>query len=268
TLIYPNPVFRNWLIARIEIYGPDIYSEDLEGYIPVYRENLFILWNFETGESIVLNGFFEFTGDFGTAWSEDGQRVFIGTLDPITRQNYIETFHVDVLTELTGIQHVYSTPISSRQTLLEGFGSSDLLLIYEVLEDKQTLISISDVTNDKYKSRPFINQVGTFSDFHLAESEERRRELSCLFDQTLPAQVSVGGFAQVASSAVALRAGAAITDDVLVTLTTGTGFEVIRAPECRDGYRWWPVRLPDGTEGFVAEASTDEYFIAPVSPAP
>jgi hypothetical protein len=43
-----------------------------------------------------------------------------------------------------------------------------------------------------------------------------------------------------------------------------TSFDVIGASWCVDGYRWWQIQLDDGTTGYAAEASADEYWLEPV----
>ncbi len=51
---------------------------------------------------------------------------------------------------------------------------------------------------------------------------------------------------------------------VEVTLMpTGTTFTVIDGPRCANNYRWWQVRLANGTSGWAAEGDAANYFLEP-----
>jgi len=84
-----------------------------------------------------------------------------------------------------------------------------------------------------------------------------------------PARLSVGDSAKVLTN-LNLRTSPGIHDNWLLTMPAGTVVEVIGGPECEpygDGaYRWWNVKLSDGTTGWAAEAPIhgDYYFLEPV----
>ncbi|HEX2619726.1 MAG TPA: SH3 domain-containing protein, partial [Phototrophicaceae bacterium] len=55
-----------------------------------------------------------------------------------------------------------------------------------------------------------------------------------------------------------------VYNDVITQMPEHTSFDVIGASWCVDGYRWWQIQLDDGTTGYAAEASADEYWLEPV----
>jgi len=268
---YPHPQLPQWLFTQIYANGPT--TTDEEGYI--YSDNiaLLVLWNFQTGESMLLNSYLDFDYAFGTAWSSDGKRLFLRTRDDVNRIYQIETLYIGDLSIDSEIEHLYTTAIPKSHTILDSFGYSDLILTMDYIENSsERSIYITDVTQNQYHSQKFIQDIpALFSDFYLDASDTEKWHLSCLFDRTLPTQLVVGGVAKVAfreGTPAGWRAFPGITEDILAQVAEGTVFDIIREPECRDGSRWWQVRLSDGTEGFVAEASTDEYFIEPVVATP
>jgi len=83
------------------------------------------------------------------------------------------------------------------------------------------------------------------------------------------ARLEVGGAARVLSAV-----GLSLKDRP----TTGSGgaaevaqvppgmvFAVTGGPTCSQGYRWWPVALPDGRAGWAAEGDASGYFVEPVT---
>ncbi|NPA06590.1 MAG: SH3 domain-containing protein [Chloroflexi bacterium] len=84
-----------------------------------------------------------------------------------------------------------------------------------------------------------------------------------------PARLKVGDTAKVLTN-LNLRRTPGIGDNWIMTMPAGTVVEVIGGPVCLphgDGaYRWWQVRLPDGTTGWAAEAPIHgtNYFLEPV----
>ena len=84
---------------------------------------------------------------------------------------------------------------------------------------------------------------------------------------TLPSQVDVGDLARVTFTTgvpLRLRANPGLSAQFLQDLAEGTSFEVIGGPQCVDGFTWWNVQLPDGTQGWSAEGDDDTYFMEPL----
>jgi len=69
------------------------------------------------------------------------------------------------------------------------------------------------------------------------------------------------------SDPVRLRENPGKDGAVILSLATGTIFDVIGGPECAgNNWSWWKVRLDDGQVGWLAEGSdiTDTYFLCPL----
>jgi hypothetical protein len=62
-----------------------------------------------------------------------------------------------------------------------------------------------------------------------------------------------------------LRSAADLYSEQVTLMAEGTPFTVLDGPTCADGYRWWQLQLDDGTTGWAAEASPDEYFLEPAA---
>ncbi len=62
-----------------------------------------------------------------------------------------------------------------------------------------------------------------------------------------------------------LRALPAIGAGTVLSLNSGTRFEVISGPSCNSGFNWWRVTVvgTGGTSGWIAEADWSQYFVRP-----
>lgn len=70
-----------------------------------------------------------------------------------------------------------------------------------------------------------------------------------------PEAITVGFYAEVANTdniGVSLRGGPSTDNIRLELVPEGEAILVIGGPEEGSGFIWWQVRLPDGTEGWVA----------------
>ncbi len=65
-----------------------------------------------------------------------------------------------------------------------------------------------------------------------------------------------------------LRALPAVGTGEVQLLYGGNPFEVLAGPSCNGGFRWWRVVLDDGSTGWVAEGTWEEYYLRPVSNTP
>jgi hypothetical protein len=67
-----------------------------------------------------------------------------------------------------------------------------------------------------------------------------------------------------------MRSEALITAAIIQTNPTGTQVEIIGGPVCTPvgerAYLWWQIRLPNGAEGWSAEAQLNErsYLLEPI----
>lgn len=80
-------------------------------------------------------------------------------------------------------------------------------------------------------------------------------------------RLEIGGLGRVTSPyGVSLkdRPATGAAGSVEVTLMPpGTAFTVIDGPRCANNYRWWQVRLANGTTGWAAEGDAANYFLEP-----
>lgn len=58
-----------------------------------------------------------------------------------------------------------------------------------------------------------------------------------------------------------LRQAPGFQATTITHLEPGTRLTVVNGPQQADGYRWWQLRLPDGTEGWAVET-----YLKPVQP--
>ncbi len=49
----------------------------------------------------------------------------------------------------------------------------------------------------------------------------------------------------------------------ITQIAPGVQFDIIKGPVCADGYRWWQIRLDDGTIGWTADGDRNERWIEP-----
>lgn len=85
----------------------------------------------------------------------------------------------------------------------------------------------------------------------------------------VPSRLQVGQKARVVRR-LNMRSDASIHAAIMQTNSTSTQVEIIGGPVCtplgNSAYRWWQIRLPNGTEGWSAESPLNEasYFLEPV----
>ncbi len=78
-----------------------------------------------------------------------------------------------------------------------------------------------------------------------------------------PTRLTANGQAQVESSfGLKMRDAPTTQGNELVNVSLGEVVTIIGAPECAEGYLWWPVRLNE-QEGWMAEGNQNLYFLSP-----
>ncbi|MCD4685852.1 MAG: hypothetical protein K8S97_07940, partial [Anaerolineae bacterium] len=82
--------------------------------------------------------------------------------------------------------------------------------------------------------------------------------------------VAIGDTAQVTQygAAVRLRTAPALTATQLAELMPGTQMEILNGYFCSQGYRWWEIRLDNGTQGYLADSDPGGYWIEAVLAPP
>lgn len=120
---------------------------------------------------------------------------------------------------------------------------------------------VAQVQNGTLYTRPLVTlsaeSNASYVGVRFTGGEAEKARLSCLFDQTLAPQLAAGARGQVTftdGTPSRLRSDHYTDAEVITQMAEGTAFEVTGAPYCADGYRWLPLRLDDGTEGWAADA--------------
>lgn len=251
-----NPVYQEWVVLLMDNVMP------YENY-----SSIAILYNLVTHEAINLNTIINDVPATISQWSADGSFIAING----SSNHHILRFEPSVTT----IPAVHKTAPTTRFTtgaqIMDFLGVQDLLLISQVT-DNQLVYNIGQVQGGTFLSREFITFERTDSlkglahTWHLSADEAERHALSCMFDTALPTRLSIGTSAQVnaGDGNLSLYATPDVSASEIALLAQGTQVEIIGGPACVNSdhyYRFWQVRLADGTIGWLAEADSIQYFI-------
>lgn len=264
--IQRNPVFDDWLWIHFSARG---FYSTFDSSEPS-RADINVLWNFRTNEYISLNALVPdlwFSARF-MDWSHDGTRLVLYAVSQDLQNSYIVSFH---FTPDQGVTLIDRAVVENRtpQHWLDA-GS----LFFSIVQNYEggAAYVLGEIVDGEYRETPFFTLNGeqfqreSLGDWFMRADNAERDRLSCLFEWSLPTQLAIGDNPEVVSAeGLTLHSRPDRFSSAVQTLSQGTVVTIIGGEACSDGYRWWPVRLSDGTEGFVAEASTDEYFIEPVA---
>ena len=258
-----NPVHNNWAILTFENVQSGL------SYV--------FLWNLTT-EQLQYVPTISGVRISGVSWHPDGKRLLINGSTNSFIDVFISVIGFDpVLGAFTVLQQVsfgYDDEFRNHRPI-EWVGAGDIFITLDAnIDSLDANFHLSQLIDGQFYTTPFFtynDRTSSGDDWYFTGADQERWELSCLFDQTLPTQLQINMTARVAftdGTPSRLRSEPSVTGDVLAQLAEGTTFEIIREPECRDGYRWWQVRLADGTVGFTAEADAETYFIEPIPVPP
>ena len=128
-------------------------------------------------------------------------------------------------------------------------------------------VTIAQLTQDKineivgrtnYAALTLITCGGAFNGQEYEQRDIIRARLVGSSDEGITAgerqaAASAETQATVAGESVNLRATPSASGEILATLDTGQAVTITGAPQDADGYTWVPVRLEDGTQGWVVE---------------
>jgi hypothetical protein len=263
--IQRNPVFDDWMFMHFS--GSGYYSNMTSSDEP-RRADINVLWNFRTNEYISIDALTPdlwFDARF-MDWSHDGTRLILQAFSQDRRNFHIVSFHFTPEGGLTFIDRAVVEERIPQHWLDAGSLFFSIIQSY----DGGAAYVLGEIVDGEYREVPFFTLNGeqfsreSFGDWFMRADEAERAELSCIFEWSLPTQLGIGDSPEVVSSSgLTLRERPDRFSPALRSLPQGTVVTIIGGEACSDGYRWWPVRLPDGTEGFVAEADTSEYFLVP-----
>lgn len=255
-----NPVYDEWLVIQMRVRVPGQLNEDTGEEWGTYVS---LLYNYQTGQFLSLDQLFTSPIlPIPARWRADGKRLALSTFDDIA---HIVAFHDTgggwdmAVVASAPMPYQIETWLGAGNVLIVSSGAAFYLA--EIMDGHW------DATEFFVFSSTVLSYIGE-GDWYLTASEAEKRELSCLFDQTLPTQLQVGGRARVAftdgtSSRLWSEPG---LEGAEVTLKPeGTEFDVIDGATCIDGYRWWQLELDNAVIGWASESDTTQYFLEPVT---
>ncbi len=85
-------------------------------------------------------------------------------------------------------------------------------------------------------------------------------------ETTTPAALTVGGQATIRTTegdSLNIRSGAGTAFAIVRKAAPGMVVTLLEGPTSGDGYVWWRLRLPDGTEGWAVESADNEITLLP-----
>jgi hypothetical protein len=256
---YWNPVYTEWIFVQLYSYGKNDSGEDIGG-----RDAG--IYNWVTRQYISLTTLFPQTVISGTGWNADGSLMALNTMTGIS----VIQFSLDA----SGAPRLrlIADGIDSNEQAVRNWLGVDNLLISGISAPYRTTF-IAQIIGDEWYSQEFVAATPALTispspgSWRLTADEAEQKALRCLFvDRAIVPRLSVGGRGQVAftdGTPSRLRYAPGTLGSVAVSLPEGTAFTVVGGPECTQGYRWWQVQLADGTTGWVAEGSPDEYWLEP-----
>jgi hypothetical protein len=262
-----NPIADEWIAVLI---GGFPY---VDGPPPAeQRGTVFgVLLNRGSGEKIVFNTAFS-QEMFGLSWSRDGRYLVVDT------DEGIDTLTFESVEEDISLRSISSVEDDAFAYVADWVGVNDLLLVYRFTSTyNEAIFSIGQIRDNelltqevfRIPAEPFAATVADLSigNWVLTADEQERGELSCLFDQTVPARLEVGVRARVTftdGTPSRLREAPGLDEAEIAQMAEGTEFSVVGGPWCADEYRWWQLELDDGMIGWSAEGDTESYFLEPV----
>jgi hypothetical protein len=260
----PNPVYDKWILLQFDTLAPSDINNDES----IHSIALNILWNYDIGAMISLDALFDDPiSSLPMEWSRDGQYLLLSTF----RQD--AKTHIVRFEPNGAVEVIASANISIYRVPMFFVGAGNLILTLGQDDATQEYIFyLSEIIDGEWHETEFIRldtvNFGTynFDDWYLRASEEEKKTLSCLFDQTLPPRLELNQRGRVTltdGTPTRLRAAPGTASQVVTPLAEGTSFDVTASPACADGYRWWQLQLDDGTIGYAAEADTSNYFLEP-----
>jgi hypothetical protein len=261
-----NPVYPEWLATTVSSFE---YAEE----IPTERfgTQFGILFNLTTGETLSVN---DLVNDQVSSlfWSKAGDQLAVNLYEggAILSFNPQQTPYLQIVERIDEGEE--------RFTFLDWLGVNDLLVVSEaVYSDEDLVYTLGWVQDGQLETlQAFSISISSFApesrrvgigNWILTADEQERGELSCLFDETLPARLEVGARARVTftdGTPSRLRAEPGLDGAEIAQMAEGTEFSVIGGPWCADEYRWWQLELDDGMIGWSAEGDAESYFLEPV----
>ncbi|MCU0498830.1 MAG: SH3 domain-containing protein [Anaerolineae bacterium] len=252
-----NPIYPEWVFVQPIGYGNDAVTGEEAGWFDAG------MYNYVTREFISFVTLFPQTVISTTNWSPDGTKLAMNTMTGITVIRFTIENNLPVLRVIAdGVD-------SQRQAVLRWAGSGDILLTG--IPEPYPTSFVTHIIDNTWYSKEFVafdsieRGAGGYVALSIDPNEINR--VSCLFFDTIyPSRLSPNTRGQVTftdgtPSRLRSEPGLHPESSVVTQMQEGTSFEVSGDARCVDGYRWWPLRLADGTTGWAAEGTSDETWL-------
>jgi len=270
--VVPNPVDNDWWVIQMDGIVPGEFISNESG---TYERPITIayLWNYQTNAMIGLNELFNdpISSSERITWSPDGRYLELATYNLNDSQNWIVYFDSSKPTPTFEVIDYAQT----TEVVYDWLGVGDLFLSLSPADKTpDTILYVSQIINGEWKSREFIRFSDTEfpvvfgMDWHITASPQEQMQISCIFDESLNPQLSIGNEGQVATFDATIShvwAEPDLRSPMINDLQPNASFEIIDGPACRSGYRWWQIELDNNSIGWAIEASKTTYFLQPIS---
>jgi hypothetical protein len=272
-----NQRFPDWVVYSIQTLS--VASRGNEERI---GRTLTFAYNLTTSSSILVNNLTNnpVYSIPDNAWSPDGRSLILET-----GQLGITNEVLTILDEQGNWLPQPSKAIDGRErdTLIAWIGVEDLLLTrsYDesTAENIYYLVQIGTQYHEREAFRIYLPEfhsgrglpnIGTGS-WHLTANPDERAVLSCLFDQSLPAQFVANQNVLIESAndtPIRIHESPSQTSLIQSEVDGTVLVQLGTYSYCADGYRWWQVTTLDGVTGWITEADAQRYYVQPETPTP
>jgi hypothetical protein len=262
--VVPNPAYDSWVALAMRGVSLAIDPELSGDTSDEANIDDVILWNYQTQQMISVAHELEQEVSLSNflAWRPDGNMLGV-----VAEELGISLLRFNPNADSNPLELIKNAPKSGFA--LQWLGVEDLFIGFLPTSSEDTAFYIGQINNSEMETTEFVRfpyadfptTVINLADWRLTADDNERRELSCLFDRGLPAQLTLNGRGQVSftdGTPSRLRSAPGTDADVITQMTEGTAFTVIGEPYCADEYRWWQLQLEDGTVGYAAETSMIE----------
>ncbi len=205
-------------------------------------------------------------------WSADGTKLAMSVRKSITGGGAAVVFTLDSAGN-PKLRLLSDADTSNYEVIFRWLGVGDLLFtgVSAANKDDRARNHIAQMIDGNWHEQLLFtasDRTGLGLRFHFTGTPEEEAALSCMFwDEVYPPHLKAGARGRVTftdGTPSRLRADHSAHAAVVTQMAEGTTFEVTGASYCVDNYRWWPLRLDDGTVGWAAEGNPSEYWLEPV----
>lgn len=254
-----NPIYPDWIFLQVIGQGKHATIGDDRSWIDAG------MYNFQTREYLSVSTLFPQTVISTTDWSPDGTKIAMNTMTGVSVIRF-------TLNNGTPRLQLLADGVDSRgQAVFRWLGAGDLLVSGNTIPYRTS--HIAQPINGYWSSQEFF-ALSSFREapnslpyFRFTGTPEQEATLSCMFwDEVYPPRLTPGQRGRVTftdGTPSRLRADHSTNAPVVTQMPEGTTFDITGPAYCVDNYRWWPLRLDNGTVGWAAEGTASEAWLEP-----